>query len=270
MPVVVVTFDPHPLSVIRPVAAPRILTPTPRKLELLAATGLVDACLVLPFDAKRREQEASAFVEDVLVNQLGAATVMVGSNFRFGRNRGGDVDMLRRMGIRFGFTVDSAPLLPVSGAAAAVPCSSTVIRGFIRRGDVTKAARLLGRAHRVSGKIAGISVPRGGQGIPAVVIRVDQSAALPAEGSFLGALVFSDHRRYVAGMSVRQGFVTGSSVLVDAHLSADFGSEIGGEVDIEFSRRIWATCREDMTDEVTSMTDASGSAIAAGGWAGHD
>lgn len=269
-PVVVVTFDPHPLSVIRPVAAPRTLTPTARKLEILAQTGLVDACLVLPFDEKRREQTAAAFVEDVLVNQLGAANVIVGSNFRFGHNRDGDIDLLQEMGSRLGFAAQGAPLLPISGLHSAVPCSSTYIRGLIRQGDVAKAARLLGRDHRVSGTIAGVSRPRDGRGIPTVVVRVDENAALPVEGSFLGTLMFPDGRRYVAGISVRQGFVTGPSALLDVHLGASFDFGVGGLVDVEFARHIWATCREDMTVAVTDSTEVAGRAAVAGGWAVDD
>jgi riboflavin kinase/FMN adenylyltransferase len=174
-PVVVVTFDPHPLAVIRPVAAPRVLTSLPRKLATLDQLGFVDACMVVPFDEARREQRASAFVHEILVERLHAAAVMVGTNFRFGRDREGDLDVLRACGERAEFAVDGAPLLPVSPSVAA-PCSSTRIRGLIRGGDLEDAARLLGRPHQVDGVVSGISRPRSSRGVPTTVLRVPRTA----------------------------------------------------------------------------------------------
>jgi riboflavin kinase/FMN adenylyltransferase len=265
-PVIVVTFDPHPLAVIRPVAAPRILTSTTRKLAILEGLGFVDACLIVPFDLSRREQRAADFVDEILVGLLHAETVMVGSDFRFGRDREGDIALLRELGGSRGYETHSAPLLPVSNTESAEPCSSTGVRALIRRGRVEQAARLLGRPHQVDGVVAGTSRPRGGRGVPTVVVRVDQAAALPVEGSYLGALVFGDGRHHVAGLSIRQGIVAGRNALVDAHLAGDFNSTIGNDVVLEFSAPLWASGRTEVASQVSTRADEIGKASAAGGW----
>ena len=265
-PLVVVTFDPHPLAVIRPVAAPRMLTSTARRLAILEALGFVDACLVVPFDLPRRQQRAADFVDEILVTLLHAETVMVGTDFRFGRDREGDIALLRELGRRRNFEAHSAPLLPVSSAESAEPCSSANIRGLIRLGRVSEAARLLSRPHQVDGVVAATSRPRGGRGVPTVVVRVDRAAALPVEGSYLGALIFGDGRRHVAGLSIRQGIVAGAHALVDAHLAGDFTSAIGNDVLLEFSSPLWASGRTEVASQVSTRADELGEAAAAGGW----
>lgn len=266
VPLVVVTFEPHPLAVIRPVSAPRTLTSLAHKLEILDGLGVVDACLVLPFDAARREQSAVSFVEEILVQRVRARTVMVGAGFRFGRDREGDLALLRELGDRYGFAVCAARLLPVSSEPTAVPCSSTYIRGLIRRGDIGSAAGLLGRPHRVDGLVAGISRPRSGRGVPTVVIRVDGRAALPAEGSFLGTVSFSDGRRHIAGLSIRQGALAGNRALVDVHLNGEFSCETGSDALVELTRHLWASGRDELASEASNRADEVGTASAAGGW----
>ncbi|MGH9304637.1 MAG: FAD synthetase family protein, partial [Acidimicrobiales bacterium] len=168
-----VTFDPHPLRVLRPVAAPRMLADLDQRLCLLSGTGCVDVCVVLDFDTDRSEQQAEDFVEDVLVGQVHAAEIVVGAGFRFGHDRAGDIDLLSRLGEKFAFSVTSIPLLPVGPESAARPCSSTLIRSLVSKGDVESAARLLCRPHEVSGTVAGTSWPRPGRGVPNVVVRVE-------------------------------------------------------------------------------------------------
>lgn len=265
-PLVVVTFDPHPLAVVRPVAAPKTLTSTPRKLAILDSLGFVDACLVVRFDERRREQRASEFVEEVLVRQLHAGTVMVGRDFRFGRDRDGDLDLLRAAGDEYGFAAHGAPLLPISSTTTAEPCSSTYIRGLVRRGNLDEAVRLLGRPHQVDGVVAATSRPRSGRGTPTLVLHADRESALPIEGSYFGALVFPDGRRHIAGLSIRQGVVAGPHALIDAHLGGDFNSAIGAGVTIEFVGPLWASGRAAIADQVSIRAAEVGQASAAGGW----
>ena len=101
----VVTFDRHPAAVVRPESAPRLLTDLDQKLELLAATGL-DRCLVIPFDEARSKEPAEEFVQEVLVDCLGARVVIVGEDFHFGHQRRGNVALLHEMGADLGFEVD--------------------------------------------------------------------------------------------------------------------------------------------------------------------
>src|SRR5579864_762545 len=138
VPTAVVTFDRHPAAVVRPASAPKLLTDTEQKLELLADAG-VDYTLVLHFDEERSHESAEDFVNEVLVRCLRARLVVVGEDFHFGRSRGGNVELLRRMGPNRGFDVDGLTLVPVPGFEG--PISSTAIRRILGEGDVVTAAR---------------------------------------------------------------------------------------------------------------------------------
>ncbi|MGH9047996.1 MAG: bifunctional riboflavin kinase/FMN adenylyltransferase, partial [Acidimicrobiales bacterium] len=148
---VVVTFDRHPATVVRPESAPRTLTDLEQKLELLADCG-VDRTLVIPFDRSRSDETAEDFVDTVLVDALGARLVVVGRDFHFGHDRKGDVTLLDEMGDDRGFAVEPVELVGDGGGAEA-PVSSTRIRRLIAEGNVGAAARLLGRAHQVRGPV---------------------------------------------------------------------------------------------------------------------
>lgn len=265
-PVVVVSFDPHPLQILRPVAAPKMLTDVEQRLRLLDGLGVVDACLILTFDGARREQRAAEFIQQVLIDQLHAAHVMVGSDFRFGRDREGDVATLERAGQANGFSVQAAPLLPVAAPLVDQPCSSTYIRRLVAQGRVDQAALLLGRPHEVRGVVAGTSRPIGGRGTPVVVVRVAATAALPVDGSYAGALVTADGRRWPAGLSIRQGVTAGAQPLVDAHAVGDLGSSIGHSVTLHFARPLWVSDRDRLIAAAVSHADEMGQASASGGW----
>jgi len=114
---VVVTFDRHPATVVRPESAPRLLCDLDQKLELLAATG-VDATYVVTFDAERAAETAESFVKTVLVDCLAAWTVVVGEDFHFGHRRGGDVRLLESMGADAGFEVQGLELVGPDGEPA--------------------------------------------------------------------------------------------------------------------------------------------------------
>jgi riboflavin kinase/FMN adenylyltransferase len=144
-----VTFDRHPALVVRPESAPKLLTTLEQKLELLGATGLVDEAVVLTFDEERRNESAEEFVKEVLVDCLGARLVVVGADFHFGRDRRGNVELLRRMGDDLGFEVVGLDL--VSDGPAVY--SSTLVRQRLAEGAVEQAAALLGRPHEVRGRV---------------------------------------------------------------------------------------------------------------------
>src|SRR5262249_56355570 len=113
---------------------------------------------VLPLEEVRSREGAEAFVGEVLVAGIGARLVVVGADFHFGHRRGGNVPLLERMGAELGFEVLGLGLVAVDGDTTGVPYSSTRIRELLAKGDVTEAARLLGRPHEVRGV-----VERGGQ-----------------------------------------------------------------------------------------------------------
>ncbi|MFE5328442.1 bifunctional riboflavin kinase/FAD synthetase [Embleya sp. NPDC056575] len=196
LPVVVVTFDPHPSEVVRPGSHPPLLTPHYRRAQLMADLG-VAAVLVLPFTLEFSRQSAVDFVRQVLVDTLHAAVVVEGRNFRFGHKATGNVALLEELGVANDFTVVE-PELFVSGE---VTFSSTVVRARVAEGDVAGAAELLGRPHRVEGVVV-----RGDQrgrelGYPTANLEVLPYTAIPADGVYAGWLVI-DGERLPAAISI--------------------------------------------------------------------
>jgi riboflavin kinase / FMN adenylyltransferase len=226
---VVVTFDRHPASVVRPESAPTTLTDLEQKLELLAELG-VDRTLVVPFDQDRANESAEDFVESVLVGALGTRLVVVGRDFHFGHDRKGDVGLLQAMGADLGFVVEPVALLsPDSGPVI----SSTRIRRLIAEGDVAAAARLLGRPHQVRGSVKH-GAGRGARllGFPTANVGVAREIALPAPGVYAGRFSWRAAPDHPAAISVGQPptfEATGDGAgLVEAYL-LDFDGDLYGE-----------------------------------------
>src|SRR5881409_132470 len=140
---VLVTFDPHPLAVVNPAAAPKLLTLPDEKRELLARTGL-DRVELLPFTPELARLGPEEFVRDVLRARYGMHALVLGYDHGFGRSRSGDVEAARRIGARDGFGVDVVDAVREDGQ----PISSTVIRAAVAHGDLAAAERGLGRPHR--------------------------------------------------------------------------------------------------------------------------
>lgn len=137
---VAITFDPHPVRVLRPDQAPKLITPLPQKLDLLAATG-IDATVVIPFTREFSHLSAVEFARDVLLHSLKASEVHEGDNFRFGHNASAGLPELARLGHELGFAVVAQPSLYVRG----LQVSSSIVRQMISDGDMTTTRALLGR-----------------------------------------------------------------------------------------------------------------------------
>ncbi len=179
---VAVTFDPHPMAVLRPEHAPTALTTLETRAELLAGVG-ADAVLALPFDRDVAAWTPEEFVDRVLVETLHVATVVVGANFRFGNRAAGDVASLRDAGTTRDFTAEGIAL---DGGPQV--WSSTYIRTCLAAGDVAGAAEALGRPYAVRG-----TVVRGDQrgrelGYPTANVPTDSLTAAPADGVYAGRL----------------------------------------------------------------------------------
>lgn len=144
----VLTFDPHPLRVLRPDAAPPLITPLPMKLRLLDELG-VDGCLVREFTPDFARLEPEAFVAGLASGLPGLAGIAVGEGWRFGHRGAGDAALLTRLADRFGFAVDLVPPVESGGA----PVSSTRVRQAVAAGDMAGAASLLGRWFGVEGTV---------------------------------------------------------------------------------------------------------------------
>ncbi len=139
-----VTFEPHPTRILRPEAAPKLLTPLPEKLRLLKATG-IDATLVLPFSRDLSLTKPKDFARQILVDKLHAVEVHEGANFHFGHKAEGNVERLREFGQESGFGVHVYPEMKVRGQVV----SSSNIRKLLQQGDVARARHLLGRAFSI-------------------------------------------------------------------------------------------------------------------------
>ncbi|HEX3823299.1 MAG TPA: bifunctional riboflavin kinase/FAD synthetase [Mycobacteriales bacterium] len=190
--VVVITFDPHPVAVLRPEAMPLMLTTIERRIELLKSYG-ADGVVILKFTEALSHQTADEFVEQTLVERLNAVRIVVGANFRFGHRAKGDVTLLRK----FGLEVDDVPLLQDREVI-----SSTHLRELIADGDVVAAAAALGRPHFVEGPVVRGDARGRDLGFPTANLAVDPGIAIPKDGVYAGHLMRSTGERTDAAVSV--------------------------------------------------------------------
>jgi riboflavin kinase/FMN adenylyltransferase len=188
--------------VTRPGSHPPFLSSTRRRAELLAGLG-VDAVCVLPFTLAFSRLDPDEFVRGVLVERLHAATVVVGEDFVFGHKAAGDVALLARLGEKYEYTTEGLPLLVLDG----VTISSSEIRALLEAGDVTEAAKALGRPHRVEGVVVR-GHQRGRQlGFPTANVESPPHTAIPADGVYAGWLATlgedgQETRRWTAAISI--------------------------------------------------------------------
>ncbi len=195
--VVAVTFDPHPMAVLRPEHAPTTLTSLEERAELLGGCG-ADAVLAVPFDRGIASWTPEEFIEQVLVNSLHASAVVVGANFRFGNKAAGDVATLRESGERHGFTAEGIPL---DGGPQV--WSSTYVRMSVAAGDVAGAAEALGRPYAVRGVVVQGDQRGRELGFPTANVPTSALAAAPPDGVYAGWLRRLDTgERYPAAISV--------------------------------------------------------------------
>jgi len=227
--VAVVTFHPHPASIVRPESAPLLLTDIDQKLELLERYG-VETTLVVPFDEARAQETSEEFVRDVLVDCMRAKVVVVGDDFHFGKGRTGNVELLTELGGRFGFDVEGIELLPrPDGTVESV--SSTAIRRAVAGGDVVTARELLGRYHEVRGPV--VEGDRRGRtiGFPTANVAVARDRALPADAVYAGWYIRPDGTVHPTAINIGKRptfYEHAEHSLMEAHL-LDFDGDLYGE-----------------------------------------
>ena len=240
LPVVVITFDPHPDEVVRPGPHPPSLTSDRRLAQLLAGLG-ADALLVLPFTVEFSRLGPDEFVRTVLSDRLHAAVVVVGEDFRFGYKAAGDVPLLAQLGEKYDFTAEGVPLLVTDGATI----SSTSIRERLAAGDVAAAAAILGRPHRVEGVVVRGHMRGRALGFPTANLEVPPHMAIPADGVYAGWLALLDldgteEERWPAAISVGTNpTFGGTDRTVEAYaLDRDDLDLYGTHAAIEFTARL--------------------------------
>ncbi len=244
---VLVTFDPHPLEVVNPQAAPMLLTLADEKRMILASSS-VDRVAFLPFTPELRAFPPERFVREVLEARFGMAELVVGHDHGFGRGRAGDLDLLRRLGAEDGFAVDVvAPVHLDEGP----PVSSTLIRRAIAGGDLATAERALGRPYAASG-----TVERGAGrgrtiGVPtANVVLPSERKLLPPDGVYAATVAWRGGQRgAMLNLGARPTFGVTARAL-EAHLF-DFAGELYGEhLTVAFIRRLRDTRAFGSADEL--------------------
>jgi phosphoribosyl 1,2-cyclic phosphate phosphodiesterase len=231
------TFDPSPRKVLRPESAPLRLSTNAQRMDWFGFLGL-EAAVVLPFTLDLARLSPDDFVQQILVRGLHVRAVLVGENFRFGHQQAGDVNLLRALGERHGFALEIIPPVAYEGEIV----SSTVIRREIAAGNLTHAARLLGRPFALTGEI----VPGTGTGrrftFPTLNLKPDQEL-LPARGVYVTRTLLAGEnksRRSVTNVGIRPTF-NGSALSVETHL-LDVSGEISANT---MELRFWKRLREE-------------------------
>jgi riboflavin kinase/FMN adenylyltransferase len=228
----VLTFYPHPSRVLRPDAAPALLSTLPQRLAGFEAAGM-DAALVLRFDAELAKVSAEDFVRHYLVETMQARAVLVGENFRLGHRQAGDVKLLEDLGKRWNFEVHIVPPVVADG----VVVSSSAVREALRDGRVEDAARLLGRPFALEGEIH----PGTGQGrkviVPTLNLTTEQEC-LPKNGVYATQTVVAGKTYQSAtNIGMRPTF-NGTRLAIESHLF-DFAETLtSGRMAIRFHARL--------------------------------
>jgi len=221
---VALTFDPHPAAVLRPDARPPALQSLEDRVAMLRAHGC-DAVEVVPFDEELAALAPERFVEDLLVERLGAVHVVVGENFRFGNEAAGDVALLRRVGGPLGLEVDAVGLVDVGDG----PVSSSAVRALLAAGDLEAVTRALGRPFRLGGEVVEGEGRGRTIGVPTANVAVDPGRALPADGVYAAWARVEDGPAEPAVVNVgwRPTF-DGTTRTVEAHLLVEGAPDLYG------------------------------------------
>lgn len=234
----VITFDPHPATILRPESAPALLTDVAQKLDLLAACG-VDTTVVVPFDVDRAQETAEEFVAGIVVEQMNARAVVVGADFHFGKDRTGDVDLLAKLGEKHGFAVEGVKLLPQTATNDSV--SSTAIRRALVSGQVDSAALMLGRNHEIRGPV--VEGDKRGRtiGFATANVAVGKNMAIPGDAVYAAWYVRSSGETWPAAVNIGKRptfYQNAEHSLLEAHLIGFEGDLYGEPARVQFVKRL--------------------------------
>jgi riboflavin kinase / FMN adenylyltransferase len=243
----VVTFDPHPLCVLRPDEPPRLLTTTAQRIDLISELG-VDELVTIPFTPELSRQSAEDFCDQVLVGALGARSVSVGRNFRFGHGAAGDAALLAS---RPEFETDVVELVQHGDDSI----SSSRIRNLLAEGDVGHAAELLGAPYSLVGPV--VEGDRRGRdlGVPTANVEPPGEVVVPAPGIYAGMATADGISPTPAAISigVRPTFDDRGDLRVEAHLIGFAGDLYGRELKLSFLERLRDEVRFDSAEELVEQ-----------------
>ncbi|MFN3322620.1 MAG: bifunctional riboflavin kinase/FAD synthetase [Bryobacteraceae bacterium] len=229
----VLTFDPHPASVVAPERAPKLLTAIEQRFSMMAEEG-IGQVLVLPFTAELARLTPEEFVMRILVERLRVRAILVGDNFRFGNRQGGDTRLLGELGRKYGFTTEVIPAVKLRNRIV----SSSEVRRLLGQGDVAKAGRLLGRCYALEGPVVR------GRGIgakqTAPTLNLDPEAGVvPATGVYVTRTEDAQGRRWpsVTNVGYRPTF-NGDSLTVETFLLSPIEGASPEWIRVEFLYRL--------------------------------
>ncbi len=248
---VLVTFEPHPLEVVNPQAAPPLLT-LPGEKRMILAQSSVDRVAFLPFTEALRAYPPRRFVREILEERFHLAELVIGHDHGFGQGRVGDVDLLRTIGAEDGFAVDVVPAVMLDGR----PISSTMIRRFVAGGDLGHAARALGRPYSTSGVVVRGAGRGRGVGVPTVNLApAHPRKLLPPDGVYAATVAWrGGEHGAMLNLGPRPTFGEQARAL-EAHLFGFDGDLYGETVTVEFHQRLRDTVRFASVDALRRQLD---------------
>ena len=244
-PQVVITFDPHPKTVVGRTGEPvRILTTVEERAALLEGLG-IDLLVVLPFTREFSQQTAEEFITRHLVEMAGARHVVVGHDHHFGRGREGGVEELRRLGERFGFTIERIPALELDGQVV----SSSAIRAALAQGEIRTANGQLGHPYGLEGTVVPGDRRGATLGYPTANIRPSHpDKMIPARGVYAVHAAFDGQTRWgMMNIGVRPTVASGLQETREVHLLDFAGGLYEHRMKVEFLARLRVTVNEDKT-----------------------
>ena len=230
---VVMTFEPHPIKVVKPGNGPPLITPVEQKLKLIADAG-IDVILCLPFNKEFAGISANDFVNELLVKKIGVKEIVVGYDYNFGAGRQGNIDLLRKMGDELGFRVHVVEPIHLNSTLV----SSTSIRNLVKEGNLAEAKRLLGRDYQITG-IVKTGMGRGGKilGFPtANLTPVDE--LIPRKGVY-AVKAYINEKEYDGVCNIGNNPTFGGTVLsIETHVLDFSGNIVGEKFTIKFILRL--------------------------------
>jgi riboflavin kinase/FMN adenylyltransferase len=243
----VMTFEPHPIRVMKPGNGPLLITPTSQKLDLIARAG-IEVLFILPFTREFAAISAEDFVKDILVEKIGVKEIVVGYDYTFGRNREGNTRVLMDMGEKFGFAVHHIGPVHIDHTLV----SSTSIRKLVEEGNLSEAKKLLGRDYQIQGTVVR-GQNRGGTLLrcPTANLQVVDEL-LPKKGVY-AVTVLIDGKTYEGVTNVGYNPTFGNSALsLETHILDFHGDLLGKTMRVNFLQRL----RDEKTfDSIGALSD---------------
>ena len=245
-----VAFDPHPLKILRPDKAPRTILTRQQKVEILAAQGM-DLLLFIPFSHETAQVEAERFVEEFLIGTLGVRELYVGVDFRFGKDRKGDLALLRQAASERRFVVESLETVSRGGERV----SASRIRAALERGDVREARAMMGRPYEAIGEVVRGAGRGRAQGAPTANLAV-ANEVIPASGVYLTETRLEERLfPSLTNIGTRPTFESDSANSVETYVMNWSGDLYGDVVRVRFLHRLRDEKKFGSIDELTSQIE---------------